>query len=81
MLDKEIAQLIVTEINICTSILTSTIQKLKTFDKENNYEREKLEIAKSIYGLMEIYHMSIFKNYPEIKSDIENHLANYKNPN
>jgi len=81
MLDKEIAQLIVTEINICTSILTSTIQKIKTFDKENNYEREKLEISKSIYDLMEIYHVSILKNYPEIKNDIESHMANYQNPN
>jgi hypothetical protein len=73
---KELSQIIVTETNICISILASTIEKIKLFDSDNIFEPEKLEIAKLIYDLIEMNHISIYKNFPDIKKNIESIIKN-----
>jgi hypothetical protein len=64
--DKELALIIINDINASVNILANLVQKISIYDNNKIFDLEKNQIAHIIYDGMEIGRESIYKKFPEI---------------
>ena len=66
--DKELGQLIISDVLIVENILGDLVRKIKIFDERKSYREVGLAIATVLYDMLETVDQKIYDRYPELKT-------------